>query len=117
MTARREDLEIEQGATFPISFVYKNEAGAPIDLLGYTAEFYVCDKLKGPVLGSATSANGRVQVNAGGVVGKIIAQIPSSETKQMKVDRGVYDFFLSGPGGEPRIKLLYGAVQITQSVR
>ena len=113
MTARKFDIEVEQGALFQMTLVYRNAAGALIDLTNYTAAMQVREVIGGRVYASASVANGRITVNASG---QIVVTIPASETKGIGITQGVYDLFLTSPDGIQVQKLLYGDAVIAPSV-
>lgn len=114
MTARRFDIEIEQGATFAMALTYKNASGVPVNLTGYTVDMQVRESVGGKLLVTASTANGKVTVSW---AGEIDVLVPHGETALISgAERGVYDLFLRAPLGASSEKLLYGNVSISQSV-
>lgn len=113
MTAPRYDITIEQSATFEMFLVYKNAAGVVVDLSLYDAEMQVRESVGGRVLATATKTNGRIVMNASGQVN---ISIPALETRLIDSPRGVYDLFITPPGGTPVRKVIFGDVDIKTSV-
>lgn len=113
MTARKLDIEIEQGATFAMILTYLNNSGSPVDLTGYDAHMQVRDAVGGKVFLSTSVASGHIVLTA---LGEIRVTISAFETANTKAVRGLYDLFLKSPGGEPTVKLLLGIATITASV-
>jgi hypothetical protein len=113
MTARKYDIAIDQGATFELAMVYKDAAGVVVNLTGYTVAMQIRASVGGKMFASATTANGRITVNASG---NIAIAIPAAETANINVEQAVYDLFLHAPGGDPVKKLLYGDAVVNPSV-
>ena len=113
MTARKYDIEVEQGATFVLKLTYKDGSGLPISLIGYSAQMQVRESVGGRILAQGSTADTRITVDALGV---ILIKIPHTDIAATAQQRGVYDLFLQSPDASLRTKLLYGGVTFTQSV-
>lgn len=113
MTARKFDIEIEQGATFKMDLTYRNTLGALVDLSLHDAYMQVRERVGAPVLCSMTVENGRIVLTS---TGDIRVRIPASETSKIGVERCVYDLFLVAPAAAEVDKLLYGDAAVALSV-
>lgn len=92
MLAGLLDIEIEQGATFELVFIYQDEAGNPIDLTGMTARMQLRRQYKSTdVLIELTTANSRIIFDP--FIGKITLRIAAVDTDNL-TGSGVYDLEL-----------------------
>lgn len=92
MLAGQYDITVEQGSTFNLTLVYKDQRGYVIDLTGYSARM----QLRSSVASSAvvldlTTANGRISID--GAAGKISLLIAAADTAGLS-GTGVYDLEL-----------------------
>ena len=112
--SKRLDLYIEQGATFMIPIVYK-EDDLPVDLTGATVRSQFREKINSAVaLLDLTSAPG------GGLVvtpleGKIVMTITDEQTQDLKVYKGVWDMLITFPSGE-KFRILKGEWELDRGV-
>jgi hypothetical protein len=113
MTARKYDIEVEQGATFILKLTYTDSTGVPKDLTGYTVQMQVREAVGGRILASASTTDSRATADSTGV---ILVTIPHTAVAETKQPRGVYDLFLQSPDASLRSKLLYGNVLFTPAV-
>jgi tRNA threonylcarbamoyladenosine modification (KEOPS) complex Pcc1 subunit len=92
MLAGQYDITVEQGSTFNLTLVYKDQRGYVIDLTGYTARMQL---RKTVTHGSAdlelTTSNGRIAID--GAAGKITLSIAAADTAGLS-GAGVYDLEL-----------------------
>lgn len=92
MLAGQYNLTVEQGSTFNLTLVYKDQRGYVIDLTGYTARM----QMRATVGASTTvldltTANGRIAIE--GAAGKITLSIAAADTAGLS-GSGVYDLEL-----------------------
>lgn len=114
MAAGQHDILIEPGANFQLSLVYKDSAGALVNLTGYTARMQVRPtKDSDTVLMSATTANGTITM--GGTAGTITVDVPAADTLGVEGLKGVYDLLITSPAGAVT-RLLQGVAYINQDV-
>lgn len=114
MPAATYDFEIEQGATFSLSFRWKDDAGVPIPLTGYTARMQVRASVSAPVpLLELSVANGRLVIDA--PAGRVTIALDPATTAAMAWKRGVYDLELVSPAGDV-VRLVSGAVTVSREV-
>lgn len=92
------DLKIYQGATFNQEIIWKDSAGLPVNLTGYSARLQVrlshSDQNK---LLEMTSANGKITL--GTTDGKITLKLTDVETTGLTWSSGVYDLEMVSSGG------------------
>lgn len=92
MLAGLLDIEIEQGATFELVFIYQDEQGNPFDLTGMTARMQLRRTYNSPdALLSLTNANGRIIFDP--FIGKITLRVSATDTTPLN-GSGVYDLEL-----------------------
>lgn len=108
-------ITIEQGATFNPVLTWKDQAGALIDLTGYTARMQVrptVDDTGTPLLDLDTT-NGKIVL--GGTAGTITFAVPAVDTAALVFDEAVYDLELIDGAGEVT-RLLKGDVYLSPEV-
>jgi len=114
MTAAIYNATIDQGATYELQVIYKNEAGTPINLTGYTAALQVRQNYYDTTaLLTLTSPSGGIVIN--GAAGTI--DITMSATQTGSLDEGfyVYDLEISSSGGNV-IRLIQGQFTVSPEV-
>jgi hypothetical protein len=96
MLAGLLDIEIEQGATFNLVFLYQDENGDAINLTGMTARMQLRRQYNSPTaLLSLTTENNRITIDAS--LGKITLNISATDTTPLS-GSGVYDLeLINGP--------------------
>lgn len=113
MAAADYDLLIEQGATFELSIVWKDDEGTPIDITGYSARMQIRQTYDTDPVISLTSASGGGIV-LGGATGTIDITIGANTTDDIEIRRGRYDLELELAGVVTR--LIQGGVDISREV-
>lgn len=114
MAAATYDILIEQGATFQLNLVYKDSAGVPIDVSGYTARMQVRRTYDAPTaLLNLTTENGAITL--GGVAGTLVVEAAEALTTGLPAKPAVYDLELISPAGVV-VRLIRGAATISPEV-
>lgn len=114
MAAVVNNIYIEQGATFQLNLLWKDSAGAPINLTGYTARMQVRHKINDPTaLLSLTTENSGIAL--GGAAGTINIVATAALTTTLTEKSGVYDLELVASNGVVT-RLLQGVVTISPEV-
>lgn len=115
MVAAVHDITIEQGATFQLNLVWKDGAGTPINLTGYTARMQVRRKYTSETaLLSFTTENGAITL--GGALGTIAVQGLATLTDDLPAPAGcVYDLEVISGGGIVT-RLVQGGAYISPEV-
>lgn len=114
MTAGTHNITVEQGATFTLSAVYKDSAGAVVDLTGYTARMQIRKrKSTTTTLSDSTTANGEIAITA--LSGLVVVTIPAATTADFEGKTAFYDLELEDAAGTVT-RLLEGVVTISKEV-
>lgn len=112
MLAGRYDLTVEQGSTFNLTLVYKDQRGYVIDLTGYSARMQLRTSVGASTVAlDLTTANGRISVD--GAAGKINLSIAAADTAGLS-GTGVYDLELVN--GQTVQRILEGSYTISPEV-
>lgn len=111
---QKHDLYIFKGATFDYLFIWKDEAGALVNLTGYTARMHMREKIEStaPFMSFTTSDSSIV---LGGAAGTIKLKASAAATSAVTVKQGVYDLELVAPNGDV-VRFLEGLVIISDEV-
>jgi hypothetical protein len=113
MAAGTYDITIEQGATFRLELVYKDDAAEPIDLTGYTARMKI--KITNPSVPDIielTTENGGIIITP--LTGMIELYISEEDTEDLRFTTAVYDLELINEEGVQR--LIQGSVSFSKEV-
>jgi hypothetical protein len=103
--AETYDITADQGATYSIVITYKNTAGSPINLTGYTARMQLRASYASATAAlSLTTENGRIAL--GGAAGTITLTVAASVMETLEAKTYVYDLELIN--GSTVIRLLQG---------
>ena len=114
MPAARQNLSIEQGATFRLSLQWAAN-NAPMDITGYVARMQIRSEVaSSTVIHELTSENGGI-IFEDAATGKIQLYISSNNTAGFNFKRGVYDLELEAPSGDV-IRLIEGSVTLSLEV-
>jgi hypothetical protein len=99
MSASRYDITIEAGATFSLQVTWKDPAGNPIDLSGYSARMKVKSAFGGTTYFSLTHASGIVLGGVAGTIGVTISATATATAIGSSPVTAVYDLELESGGG------------------
>lgn len=114
MPAANYDFEIEQGSKFLRYFVYKDDAGDPVDLTGRTARMQIRTNVNSPsVLMELTTQNDRIVID--GPEGKVTLTLTAQDTADIEWRKGVYDLELAIDADNVE-RFLAGAVTVSREV-
>ena len=110
MSAITINLVIEQGTDFSASFTIKNNNGAPVNLLGFSA----AAKLKTSyyTTSSPTPFNVTFVDRSKGI---ILLKLSDTTTTNLKARRYVYDIVLTSPSGV-KTRFIEGIATVTPGV-
>lgn len=117
ISARRRagklNLYIEQGASFEIPIVYKQD-DQPVDLTDCIVRSQLREKVssKDPLINLDSQVGGITLVPT---EGKIIMKITATQTAELKVYKGVWDMIIIFPTGEV-VRILNGSFEVSRGV-
>lgn len=119
MAASQYDFTIEQGSSFRMNVVYKDDNGSIIDLTGWCARLiWVTNKNITQVFNTTNLDYSIYKFTIAGEEGKISLLIPAETTNNFDFNRAKYDLELQSPddlytgGGKYTTRLLYGVITI-----
>lgn len=112
------NLEIEQGADWAKSLLWKDSDGNPVDLTNFTARMHVRETFgAADPLVELTTENGRIAL--GGAAGTIDLSLDNATTTALEYTDGrapfVYDLELVAGAGQVT-RLVYGKVKVKREV-
>lgn len=119
MAAAKEDLTIENGATFEKTWIYADSSRTPIPISTYEARMQIRERLEdATALVSLTSTPvAGIVLEANFSTGQIDIRIGADVTDALTFDRGVYDLELYNPIDLTEVyRLVGGTVILTQGV-
>jgi hypothetical protein len=115
MPAKKLDITIEQGATFIMNVTWKNPAGVPVNLTGYTAKMQARLKYS-DATALATFSTADSTITLGGALGTIAVSGPAALTGITKPVTGVYDLELTETATGKVTRLLQGRAYFSPEV-
>lgn len=114
MAAGKYDINIEQGSTFKRTITWKNAAGNPIDITGYSARLHMRESVNAAItVLTLTTQNGGIEL--GGALGTINLTASATDTSAILAKKGVYDLEIEAPNGEVT-RLLEGKFSVSPEV-
>lgn len=119
MTAAKKDLYIEQGATFGLSFTWREgtteEPGDPHDLTGAVARMQIRKKQQDPALVSASSDGVVPKITLGGAAGTVALELSDEDTDLLTSKSALYDLEVELADGTV-VRLLQGRVTVDPNI-
>lgn len=119
MSAGKYDFSIEQGTSFTLSLIYKDNSGNPVDLTGWCARL-VWKSNSGVENFSTETINSNYRFEIDEPNGKLVLQLPANITNNFTFTSAKYDLELQSPddfyngGGKYTTRILYGTVSIVK---
>ena len=119
MAAGKYDFNIEQGTSFTLSLVYKDNNGNPVNLTGWCARL-IWKSSSGIETFTTETINPYYRFDIDEPNGKLILQFPASTTNNFNFSNAKYDLELQSPddlyigGGKYIVRLLYGTVTLVK---
>lgn len=121
MSAKLYNFTIDQGSSFKLSIVYKDENGIPIDLTGYCARLsWKTSRDDIQVFSTENTNLNLYKFYIDPPNGKITLLFPSSTTNNFDFSTANYDFEIQSPqnlyseGGKYTIRILHGTIEINK---
>ncbi len=114
MAAANYDILIEQGATFTLSIVWKDDEGVPIDISDCEARMQIRRTYDSdPIISLTTESDGGIVL--GGVTGSVDVEVDAETTENVEIRRGLYDLEIVFPD-DVVVRLIQGSVEISREV-
>jgi hypothetical protein len=114
MTAATNNFIIDQGANWFVTFVYKDAAGTPINLTGYTAALQIRDTYADATTDlSLSSPSGGITITA--ATGTIAVTATAAQTGAIAAGSYVYDLEITSAGGIVT-RLVQGKISLNPQV-
>jgi hypothetical protein len=105
--AKTYNLEIDAGATYTVTFVYKNDDGVPFDLTDYTVQCKFKNLMDNFVLTPTMTKNA--------LDGEVVLSLTATQTGTLVNSPYLYQIELHGPDAEV-IRLVQGQVSVSPEV-
>lgn len=105
--AQKQNITLDQGATFSTSFLFQDTNGDPIDYSTYTANSQMRKSYS-----SSTAYDFTVAMVSNG---QVTLSMTANTTNSITAGRYVYDVEVQSPAGS-RIRLVEGIVTVTPQV-
>jgi hypothetical protein len=121
MAASKYDFSIEQGSSFRLSIIYKDENNNIVNLTGYCARLTWRDSSGNVKIFSTTNINDNdYKFTINGVNGQILLLISSDATNTYEFITAKYDFEIQSPddlyvnGAKETQRILYGTIKLNK---
>ncbi len=121
MAASKYDFAIEQGTSFKISLIYKDQNSAPINLTGWCARIVWKTNTGSTQIFSSDNIDYSVyKFVIDEANGKLTLMFPASTTNSFNFNTAKYDLELQSPddiysgGGKYTTRLLFGTINIVK---
>lgn len=114
MSAATYDFEIEQGTTLLKPIVWKDSAGVPVNLTGYTARMQVRQSTSAAdVLLELSTTNSRISITP--LTGTVTLIFTPEVTSAITWRRGKYDLELTSADGTVT-RLIEGEITVSKEI-
>lgn len=121
MAASKYDFTIEQGTSFKISLIYKDQNGNPVDLTNWCARIVWKTNSGSTQIFSSENIDYSVyKFIIDDINGKLTLMFPASTTNSFSFNAAKYDLELQSPddlysgGGKYTTRLLFGTINIVK---
>lgn len=118
MAAAKYDFDVEQGSSYNLTFIYKNNAGTVINITDWCARMIMTTSDNQTITYTSGNSNSDYQMSIDGVNGKITLMLPASTTNNFTFKTAKYDFELESNdifytnGGQYTTRVLFGLITI-----
>lgn len=121
MAASKYDFAIEQGSSFKIALIYKDQNGIPVDLTGWCARLvWKTNTGITQIFSSENLDHSVYKFTIDDLNGKLTLLFPATITNSFNFTTAKYDLELQSPdeiysgGGKYTIRILYGTINIVK---
>lgn len=108
-----KNFNIDEGATFTFSIVWKDSSEAPINITGYSAKMQARDKAGGKQLCFTLTHTDGIAID--GPNGKVSVTITPERTSKLIFPKSYYDILLTSPSGT-KTRILEGTLTLSKAV-
>lgn len=119
MSATKHDFPIEQGSSFRLQLIYKDQDNDPIDLTDYCARLtWTTNSGETSIFTTENMDLSLYSFTIDGPNGTLILMLPASKTNILNFDIAQYDLEIQSDvdlytgGGKEVIRLLYGTITL-----
>jgi hypothetical protein len=118
MAAAKYDFDVEQGSSYNLTFIYKNNAGTPIDITNWCARMLITTSDNQTITYTSGNSNSNYRMSIDGINGKITLMLPALTTNNFTFKTAKYDFELESNdifytnGGQYTTRVLFGLITI-----
>lgn len=119
MSATKHDFPIEQGSSFRLQLIYKDQNNNPIDLTDYCARLtWTTNSGETSIFTTENMDLSLYSFTIDGPNGTLILMLPASKTNVLNFDIAQYDLEIQSDvdlytgGGKEVIRLLYGTITL-----
>lgn len=121
MAASQYDFTIEQGSSFKMSLIYKDQNGTPVNLTNWCARLtWKTNTNTIQVFSSNNTDYSVYQFSIDAAAGKLTLMLPAVTTNSFSFSSAKYDLELQSPddlysgGGKFTTRLLFGTINIAK---
>jgi hypothetical protein len=119
MSATKHDFPIEQGSSFKLQLIYKDQNNNPIDLTDYCARLtWTTNSGETSIFTTENMDLSLYSFTIDGPNGTLVLMLPASKTNTLNFDIAQYDLEIQSNidlytgGGKEVIRLLYGTITL-----
>ena len=122
MAAARYDFDIEQGSSFTISFTYKDNTNAVVNISNWCARIIMTTSDNQTIIYSSGITSSSYKMSLDGPNGKITLLLPAVTTNDFTFKTAKYDLELESDdplyigGGNYTNRILYGLITIVKRI-
>lgn len=120
MAAAEYNFNIEQGSSYSLTFIYKNNQGVPIDISNWCARMLLTTSDNQTISYVTGTTNSDYKMSIDGPNGKITLLLPALSTNNFTFKSAKYDFelesndvFYTG-GGQYVTRVLFGVITVVK---
>lgn len=115
MSAGEVNIIIEQFATWSLDLQLRDDAGAPYDLTGATAEMEIRDKPGGTILATLSTTGGQITIPAPATDGNIELRLTAAETGALDFGSALFDLLVTELSGDV-LRVIQGRAKLSQGI-
>lgn len=120
MAAAEYNFNIEQGSSYSLTFIYKNNQGVPIDISNWCARMLLTTSDNQTISYVTGTTNSDYKMSIDGPNGKITLLLSATSTNNFTFKSAKYDFELESSdtfytgGGQYVTRVLFGVITVVK---